>query len=243
MAVLRRVLCLVLLCFWSGAWAQTTVTGFTPDGQVRQVRQAVARFSQPMVAFGDLRAPAPFDIDCPVPGSGRWVDAQTWSYDFDRDLPGATSCGFTLKPGVHDLAGQPLAGKRAFSVVTGGPAVLESLPREGAERIDEQQAFVLALSAPASGDSIVKQAWCRADGVSEKIPVKLLQGEQREQALRNDPWFARQVVAEDKGEEATGMYTEARVRADDKAGRLARLVVLQSTNEPAPNKPGVCMGN
>ena len=227
MAVLRRMLCLVLLCCWSGAWAQTTVSGFSPDGQVRRMRQAVARFTQPMVAFGDLRADAPFDVACAVPGSGRWVDAQTWSYDFDRDLPGATRCSFTLKPDAHDLAGQPLAGKRAFSVVTGGPAVLESLPREGAERIDEQQAFVLALSAPASSDSIVKQAWCRADGVSEKIPVKLLQGEQREQALRNDPWFARQALAEDKGEAGTGMYTEARVRADDKAGRLARLVVLQ----------------
>ena len=227
MAVLRRVLCLVLLCCWSGAWAQTTVSGFSPEGQVRRVRQAVARFTQPMVAFGDLRAEPPFDVACAVPGSGRWVDAQTWSYDFDRDLPGATGCRFTLKPDAHDLAGQPLAGKRAFSVVTGGPAVLESLPREGAERIDEQQAFVLALSAPASSDSIVKQAWCRADGVSEKIPVVLLQGEQREQALRDDPWFARQVVAEDKGEEVTGPYTEARLRADDKAGRLARLVVLQ----------------
>ncbi|WP_075795399.1 alpha-2-macroglobulin family protein [Massilia putida] len=227
MAVLRRVLCLVLLCCWSGAWAQTTVSGFSPEGQVRRVRQAVARFSQPMVAFGDLRADTPFDVACAVPGSGRWVDAQTWSYDFERDLPGATNCRFTLKPDVRDLAGQPLAGKRAFSVGTGGPAVLASLPREGAEGIDEQQAFVLALSAPASSDSILKQAWCRADGVSEKIAVTLLQGEQRVQALRNDRWFAQRIVAGDKGDDEPGAYTDARLRADDKAGRLARLVVLQ----------------
>jgi hypothetical protein len=227
MAVLRRVLCLVLLCCWSGAWAQTTVSGFSPEGQVRRVRQAVARFSQPMVAFGDLRADTPFDVACAVPGSGRWVDAQTWTYDFERDLPGATSCRFTLKLDVRDLAGQPLAGKRAFSVGTGGPAVLASLPREGAEGIDEQQAFVLALSAPASSDSILKQAWCRADGVSEKIAVTQLAGEQREQVLRNDRWFVRQIVAEDKGDDESGAYTDARLRADDKAGRLARLVVLQ----------------
>jgi hypothetical protein len=227
MPVLRRLLCLVLLCCWSGAWAQTTVTGFSPEGQVRRVRQAVARFSQPMVAFGDLRAAAPFDVACPVPGSGRWVDAQTWSYDFDRDLPGATQCRFTVKPDAHDLAGRPLAGPRAFDVSTGGPAVLESLPGEGAEHIDERQAFVLALSAPASGDSIQKQAWCRADGVSEKIPVTLLAGEQRAQALRNDRWFVRQIVAEDQGKEAPWSYSAAQLRADDKAGRLVRLVVLQ----------------
>ncbi|WP_322401176.1 alpha-2-macroglobulin family protein [Massilia luteola] len=227
MAVLRRVLCVVLLCCWSGAWAQTTVSGFSPDGQVRRVRQAVARFTQPMVAFGDLRAATPFDVDCPVPGSARWVDAQTWSYDFDRDLPGATRCRFTLKANVHDLAGQPLAGRREFSVGTGGPAVLATLPREGDDDIDERQAFVLALSAPATDDSILKQAWCRADGVSEKIAVTLLRGEQRIQALQNDRGFVRQVVAEDKGDGESGAYPDARLRADDKAGRLARIVVLQ----------------
>jgi alpha-2-macroglobulin len=227
MAVLRRMLCFVVLCCWSGAWAQTTVSGFSPDGQVRRVRQAVARFSQPMVAFGDLRAETPFDVDCAVPGSGRWVDAQTWSYDFERDLPGATNCRFALKPGVHDLAGQPLAGTRTFSVGTGGPAVLESRPGEGASGIDERQAFVLALSAPASSESIVKQAWCRADGVSDKIGVTLLQGEQREQVLRTDRWFVQRIVAEDRGKEETGPYTDARLRADDQAGRLARIVVLQ----------------
>ena len=53
MSVVRRLLCLVLLCCWSSAWAQTTVSAFSPEGQVRRVRQAVARFSQPMVPFGD----------------------------------------------------------------------------------------------------------------------------------------------------------------------------------------------
>jgi alpha-2-macroglobulin len=227
MAVLRRVLCLVLLCFWSGAWAQTTVTGFTPDGQVRQVRQAVARFSQPMVAFGDLRAPAPFDVDCPVPGSGRWVDAQTWSYDFERDLPGATACRFTLKADARDLAGQPVAGRRAFGVTTGGPAILSSLPSEGENGIDERQAFVLALAAGADEDSIQKHAWCRADGIGEKIGVTVLHGDARLQVLLNDRWFAARAAAEDKGERESWSYTDARLRADEKGGRLRRLVVLQ----------------
>ncbi|MBW8898859.1 MAG: alpha-2-macroglobulin, partial [Massilia sp.] len=227
MSVVRRVLCLVLLCCWSSAWAQTTVSAFSPEGQVRRARQDVARFSQPMVAFGDLRAETPFDVDCAVPGSGRWVDAQTWSYDFERDLPGATACRFTLKPDAHDLAGQPLAGRRAYSVATGGPAVLESLPHEGESGIDERQAFVLALSAPATDDSILKQAWCRADGVNEKIGVSLLKGDERLQALLHDHWFVGQAAAADKGEGEAWSYSEAKLRADEKAGRLRRLVVLQ----------------
>jgi uncharacterized protein YfaS (alpha-2-macroglobulin family) len=227
MSIVRRVLCLVLLCCWSSAWAQTTVSAFSPEGQVRRVRQVVARFSQNMVAFGDLRAETPFDVDCGVPGSGRWVDARTWSYDFERDLPGATSCRFTLKPNAHDLAGQPLTGRRAFAIATGGPAVLESLPHEGASGIDEQQAFVLALSVPASDDSIQKQAWCRADGVNDKIGVTLLRGDQRLQALLHDRWFVGQAVAVDKGEGEPWPYSEAKLRSDEKAGRLRRLVVLQ----------------
>ena len=227
MSVVRRVLCLVLLCCWSSAWAQTTVSAFSPEGQVRRVRQAVARFSQPMVAFGDLRAETPFDVECAVPGSGRWVDARTWSYDFERDLPGATACRFTLKPNAHDLAGQPLAGQRAYSVATGGPAVLKSLPYEGESGIDERQAFVLALSAPALDASILKQAWCRADGVNEKIGVSLLTGDERLQALLHDRWFVGQAAAAEKGEGEAWSYSDAKLRADEKAGRLRRLVVLQ----------------
>jgi hypothetical protein len=99
---------------------------FAPEGAVRVVRQATARFSAPMVPFGDLRAPAPFEVDCPVAGTGRWVDDRTWAYDFARDLPGAVRCRFTLRPDTRDIKGQPLAGQREFAVATGGPAVLRA---------------------------------------------------------------------------------------------------------------------
>ena len=39
------------------------VESFSPQGQIKDVRQVVARFSQPMVSFGDPRSEAPFDID------------------------------------------------------------------------------------------------------------------------------------------------------------------------------------
>jgi uncharacterized protein YfaS (alpha-2-macroglobulin family) len=227
MPAILRVLSLSLLCCWSGVQAQTAVASFTPQGEVRTVRQAVARFTAPMVAFGDLRAAAPFAVDCPVPGSGRWIDERSWSYDFERDLPGASACRFTLAPEARDLAGQALAGQRSFAVETGGPAVLESAPGEGASHIDEQQAFVLALSAPASDASILAHAWCRADGINEKIGVRLVQGETRLQLLQRERWLLAQAADVAPGQHYPYNVGAARLRADEGAGKLRRIVTLQ----------------
>lgn len=226
-----------ILCLAGGtAWAQTTVESFSPQGQVRTVRQAVARFSAPMVPFGAPGAEAPFDVDCAVPGSGRWVDAAIWRYDFERDLPGAVNCRFTLKAGAHDLDGKPVAGQRAFGVGTGGPAVLESQPGEGNHGIDERQFFVLTLSAPALDASIEAHAWCRADGINERIGVRIVGGDERMLAIKQNRWTAAQVADADraaaKGANADAAtratrFTDARLRADEAAGLLRRLVVLQ----------------
>lgn len=168
---------LFLFAALAPARAQTIVEDFSPSGQVKTVRQVTARFSAPMTTFGDPRAEPPFDVDCPARGAGRWTDAATWSLDFERDLPGATACRFSLRAGLRDLAGQPLGGERVFSFSTGGPSVIRSRPRAGG-RIDEQQVFLLALNAPATPASIERHAWCRADGVNEKIGVRLLGGEE-----------------------------------------------------------------
>ena len=151
------------------------VEEFTPQGQAKAVRQVTARFATPMTAFGDPRGPMPFDVACSAPGAGRWVDARTWSYDFARDLPGASSCRFTQRAGLRDLAGQALGGKRDFAFGTGGPAVLRSQPREG-DSIDERQVFLLGLDAAATPESVLREAWCRADGINEKIGVRILEG-------------------------------------------------------------------
>jgi len=41
---------------------------FSPQGTVKGVRQVTARFSEPMVPFGDPRIADPFDIVCPDKG-------------------------------------------------------------------------------------------------------------------------------------------------------------------------------
>jgi uncharacterized protein YfaS (alpha-2-macroglobulin family) len=184
MRALLKVLSLLFLCpLAAAADATPVVASFAPLGQVKQVRQVTARFSHQMVAFGDLRAPDPFVVDCPEKGAGRWIDGSTWSYDFERDLPGAVACRFTLREGSRDLAGQPLAGETSFSFDTGGPAVVQALPRDGQAGIDERQVFILGLDAVARADSIARNAWCQADGINEKIGVRVLAGAERERML------------------------------------------------------------
>jgi hypothetical protein len=243
---LLRVLYLVVLCWCAGASAQSAQTGiemFAPEGAVSEVRQATARFSAPMVAFGDLRAPAPFEVDCPVPGKGRWVDERTWAYDFERDLPGAVRCRFLLRKDLRDLAGQPLAGRREFAVATGGPAVLQAEPSDGGTSIDERQAFVLALSAPATPLSVTSHAWCQADGIAEKIGVRILDGEAREQALFSSRWLVQRTLHGDDMQELGKPYTLARLKSDDKAGKLDRLVVLQCQRTlPADTRVSLAWG-
>nr|MCU0564850.1 hypothetical protein [Desulfobacterales bacterium] len=50
------------------------VSGFSPQGSVKQVRQVRAAFSEPMVAFGDPRGSGdPFAAECAETGTGRWL--------------------------------------------------------------------------------------------------------------------------------------------------------------------------
>ena len=99
------------------------VESFSPQGTVKEVRQVHARFSEPMVPFGDPRAAVmPFDIKCPEEGSARWVDERNWVYDFDRDLPAGVRCEFRLRADLRTLAGGAVAGPPAFTFSTGRPS-------------------------------------------------------------------------------------------------------------------------
>ena len=135
------------------------VESFSPQGQIKDVRQVVARFSQPMVSFGDPRSEAPFDVECGGNGRGRWADARNWLYDFDQDLPAGTECNFKTKPGLKTFAGTEVAAQ-TFRFSTGGPSIRGAWPDEGEERIDEAQVFLLALDAHADLASVRAEEDC-----------------------------------------------------------------------------------
>ena len=162
---------------------------FSPQGEVKGVRQVTARFAKPMVAFGDPRLPDPFEIDCAEKGSGRWADTRNWVYDFTRDLPAGVRCTFALKSDLKAADGSAVPAGQRFAFTTGGPRIVRSLPWEGS-RIDENQVFILGLDAPAKPETIAANARCVAAGVNEEIGVRLVTGDERKTILDNRKSFA-----------------------------------------------------
>lgn len=160
------------------------IADLTPRGTVKQVRQVVARFATPMVAYGDPRSPSdPLVVTCPVPGSGRWIDARTWVYDFERTLPGGLRCTIAQREGVADLAGVALPPSPEVTFDTGGPAVITTYPSAG-DTIDAEQAFVLRLDAVPTAASVERDASFSAGGVAERIAPRIIEGKERELLLR-----------------------------------------------------------
>ena len=164
------------------AAAADPVASFSPQGTVKPIRQVNARFTAPMVALGDPRLADPFDIDCAAKGHGRWADERNWVYDFDADLPAGVRCTFKLRAGLHNRDGAPVVGTRAFQFDSGGPAIRASLPDDGST-IDADQVFMLALDAQATPASIERAAYCAIDGVGERVPVRVLEGDERSAIL------------------------------------------------------------
>ncbi|MBF8272996.1 MAG: alpha-2-macroglobulin [Magnetococcales bacterium] len=151
----------------------------SPRGSVKKVRQVTVRFTHPMVPLGDPRLEDPFIVQCPWKGQGRWADGRNWIYDFASDLPAGIICAFYPKETLKTLDGQPLGPEGKFSFSTGGPAIVNSLPPEGNEQIDEDQVFLLGLDAAADPVSIAAKVHCQVAGVAEKIGVRLLSPEER----------------------------------------------------------------
>ena len=182
----------VFFCSPLAAQEPPRVLEFTPRGAVKNVRQAKAGFSEPMVAFGDPQAASPFSVRCEEPGEGRWVDPRTWVYDFMRDLPGGIRCSFTLNAGVRSLSGRELGGTREFAFSTGGPAIRSALPSAGLRGISEDQVFILLLDGVPDEASVRARAHFAIAGIAQAVGVEILAGEAREAILAAHPWLFKQ---------------------------------------------------
>src|SRR5881394_609399 len=111
-----RLAALLLAALATAAAAEPKVDVFSPQGEAKAVRQARARFSEPMVAFGDPRLTDPFTVKCSGDpahhkGKGRWVDARNWAWDFEVDLPAGQRCAFTLVADLASVDGRKVEGK------------------------------------------------------------------------------------------------------------------------------------
>jgi uncharacterized protein YfaS (alpha-2-macroglobulin family) len=161
-----------------------TVTLFTPRGEIKDVRQVTARFSDEVVSFGDFRLEDPFTVECAAAGKGRWVDGRNWVYDFDDDLKSGMKCTFSLKPGLLTVGGKPFTGERSFSFTTGGPRVREVEAGGSAEEIAPDQIFLLTLDGAVDETSVAGHVFCYLGETKEKVGVRLVKGKEAEAIIR-----------------------------------------------------------
>ena len=163
------------------------VLSFSPQGEVARVRQLVAKFDDSAVVFGDPKAAAPLALSCSdaeaTRGTGRWTGEREWVFDFERDLPPGVRCTVQPRPGFKSPKGAELSAGLRLLFNTGGPFV-QSIRPGTYERIDEEQFFVATLNGPATAASVRDNLWCALDGVGERVPVRLLEGSEREALLK-----------------------------------------------------------
>ena len=141
-------------------------------GAAGAIERYTLRFNQPMVPLGDPRAAAPFAATCA--GAGRWVDQQTWVFDFAAPLTGNAKCRFDANKGLKSVAGYTLNGRTSFAVDAGGPTARAVLPSGDGDAIEEDQVFLVATTLAPTRASIAANAYCAVDGIGEKIPVDVL---------------------------------------------------------------------
>ena len=182
----RRLLCGVAVLSAGIAGAEARIESFSPNGLNKDVRQVAVRFSEPMVELGDPERTDPFSINCSVPGRGRWLDERNWVYDFDYDVPGAERCRINLRPGVETVSGERLDGPREWTFHTGGPNVVDHLPKHWSvyrAQIDERQVFLLALDAVVDGKTVGDHAYCRVDGKPDPVALDVVRDAARIEVL------------------------------------------------------------
>ena len=173
-------LCLVL---FAAAAQAAGVHLFTPQGRVDQQTRVSVAFTADMVRLGDATAAAPFDINCgAATGQGRWTDGRTWVYQLPRPLQAGEHCTFTLKPNLTSLGGEGMLGQTRFEFFAGGPWVRYIYPSPNSS-IEEDQAFVINAGGPLKPESVERSLWCEADGVGQRIPVRILTENQRKEIL------------------------------------------------------------
>jgi uncharacterized protein YfaS (alpha-2-macroglobulin family) len=183
-----RCLCHILIIFALGLLCSSVagaagVRQFTPQGEVDRQVQASAVFTSAMVPLGRLEAPAPFTVDCgEVKGQGRWSDARLWVYTLERPLQPGERCDFQLRPALKAANGESVSSPSGYAFFAPGPWPRTLMPRPEAA-IEEDQAFLIEASGALKRESVERSVWCEADGVGQRIPVRVLADSARDEIL------------------------------------------------------------
>jgi len=197
------------------------------------IERFTVRFTQPMIALGDPRAASPFDVKCPIEGTGRWVDQTTFVHEFASPLPGGVTCTFTFKDKLKSLAGYAVAGQSTFTVDSGGPIARAVLPSRYGDAIEEDQVFIVAANMGVDRESVAANAYCAVDGLGEKIPVDVLGADVPAKLvtdLGTDNWSVRSFLEE------AGLPQALPAAAADRAKATESLVALKCRRPLPPGR-------
>ena len=126
-----------------------SLRSMSPQGEVAHIEQVALAFSAAVVPFGEPRLADPVTLTCVgAPPALTARSDRDWVYDFDQALPPGVRCSVQLRADWKPrVAGVPavLSGTTAFQFSTGGPAVLDTQPCDGAT-LEEDQHFVFTLN-------------------------------------------------------------------------------------------------
>jgi hypothetical protein len=202
----------------------------SPGTDGSAIARFTLRFSEPMAPLG--RGASPIAMDCKVDGAGRWVDPATFVWEFEKPLPGGTTCAAELKEGLETLNGEKVIGTRSFQIDGGGPHPRALLPRGSWDGIEEDQTFIVAVNGPVDRASVAAGAYCSVDGIGERIPVDLLPAGTAERVLAEmGGRWARRSFLEDSG--LPGDLPESRA---DRSAALANMVALKCRRPLPPGR-------
>lgn len=177
---------LVVLMSMAAPPAQAArVSALSPQGEVGQVQQVQIRFSDAVVTMGDPRLPAPFVLQCngsTPAGNSSWENDRNWAYYLREPIAAGSRCTLKANPAFTPLDGA-LQGPTEYSFSTGAPVVLSVTPYAGAT-VEEDQHFLLRLNGAPDLASVRKNAWCEVEGLGERVPVRVIEGPERDQTLK-----------------------------------------------------------
>jgi uncharacterized protein YfaS (alpha-2-macroglobulin family) len=171
------------------------VRQFSPEGRTDGQRLVSAVFTHDMVKLGQTDSPAPFDLRCglrveaktdhspAITGTGGWTDARTWTWNLERSLMPGERCEFVLREGLKTRTGESLGGRRRFSFYADGPWPRAITPSAGS-KIDEEQRFIITTGSAIDVSSLANHLWCEAEGVGQRIPVRVSPASERSEILR-----------------------------------------------------------
>jgi alpha-2-macroglobulin len=197
------------------------------------IERFTMRFSEAMVPLGDPRATPPATMKCSVGSTGRWVDPQTFVFDFQKALPGGISCTVDLTSKLASARGVAVAGAQTFTIDTGGPSARAVLPGGYGDDIEEEQVFLVATNVAPSAASVAANGYCAVDGIGEKIALDVMKPEvvtQIVEGLGPDNWNLRNFL------ESAGLPQQMPANAADKAKALSTVIAVKCRRPLAPGR-------